>query len=253
VSALRSPDSTWAKAARGAGGGKAPMTDMGGTRSTGGARRLAEIAQALRKGQRFPITRLTILKALCRAPRDAALFALHLAAAAHREIERGQRPGHITADAWKHHQALAAEAMAAMREPAARPSARSTSRLRDILSRVEEAQSAHVNIPFGVARQITDRPLLIIEYALRTRVSPEEAPDLGYRIGRAFAEQYDPQHGTGLIPTSAPFVETIAEFWSRHLLGRPPAPGVMKREPSATRGALTAPPPRRGPRSCCDR
>jgi hypothetical protein len=222
------------------------MTDMGGTRSAGSVRRLAEIAQALRQGQGFPITRLTILKALCRDPRDAALFALHLATAAHREIERGRRPGHIAPDVWKHHQALAAEAMAAMREHHARPSARSTSRLRDILSRVEEVQSTYMHIPFGVARQITDRPLLIIEYALRTLVSPEEAPHLGYQIGRAFAERYDPEHGTGLVPASAPFVETIAEFWSRHLLGRPPGASPAP-APQRPRKAVALPSPRRPP------
>lgn len=223
------------------------MTDTGSTRSAGAVRRLAEIAQTLRQGQGFPITRLTILKTLCRDPSDAALFALHLATAAHREIERGRRPGHITPDAWKYHQALAAEAMTAMRERAARPSARSTSRLRDILSRVEEAQSTYVNIPFGVARQITDGSLLIIEYALRTLVSPEEAPQLGYQIGRAFAERYDPEHGTGLVPASAPFVETIAEFWSRHLLGRPPGPSPRAPAPQKPRKTASPSPRRRRP------
>ena len=223
------------------------MTDTGGTSSAAALRHLTAIAPALRQGQTFSITRLTILKTLCRDPRDAALFALHLATAAHREIERGPRPRHIDADAWKHHQALAAEAMAAMREHPARPSVQSMSRLQDILSRVESVQNTLVRVPFGEARNITDRPLLIIEYALRILASPHEATPLGYRIARAFAERYDPEHGTGLIPASAPFVEQIAAFWSRHLLGRPlgASPAHTLRKP---RKAIAPPNPRRAPR-----
>ena len=223
------------------------MTNTRSTSSAATVRQLAAIAPALRQGQAFSITRLTNLKALCRDPRDAALFALHLATAVHREIERGPRPRHIDPDAWKRHQALAAEAMAAMRERPARPSMQSRSRLQDILSRVESVQSTFVHVPFGEARTITDMPLLIIEYALRTLVSPRESTHLGYRIARAFAERYDPAHGTGLIPASAPFVEEIAEFWSRHILGHPlgASPAPTPRKP---RKAVAPPGSRRAPR-----
>jgi hypothetical protein len=223
------------------------MMDTRSTSSASAVRHLTAIAPALRQGQAFSITRLTILKALCRDPRDAALFALHLATAAHREIECGPRPRDIDPAAWQRHRALAAEAMKAMREHPARPSVQSMSRLRDILSRVESLQNTFVHVPFGEARNITDRPLLIIEYALRILVSPHDATHLGYRIARAFAERYDPKHGTGLIPASAPFVEEIAEFWSRHLLGRPPgaSPAPAPRKP---RKAVARPSPRRAPR-----
>ncbi|MFT3773313.1 MAG: hypothetical protein QM820_48660 [Minicystis sp.] len=227
--------------------GKEPMMDTGSGSSAAAIRHLAAIAPALRKGQTFSITRLTILKSLCRAPRDAALFALHLATAANREIEHGPRPRHIDPGAWRRHRDLVAEAMAAMREHLARPSTQSMLRLRDILSRVEGVQNTFVPVPFGQARNITDTPLLIIEYALRTLVSPHEAMHLGYRIARAFAERYDPEHGTGLIPASAPFVEEIAEFWSRHARERPlgasPAP-----TPRKSRKAVAQPSPRKAPR-----
>lgn len=108
-------------------------------------------------------------------------------------------------------------------------------------------QNTFVHVPFGEARNITTRPLLIIEYALRNLVSPDEATHLGYRIARAFAERYDPKHGTGLIPASAPFVEEIAEFWSRHLLGRPPGASPAP-TPRKSRKVVAPPSPRRAPR-----
>ena len=32
-------------------------------------------------------------------------------------------------------------------------------------------------------------------------------------MARVYAERYDPRHGTGLVPESAPLVRDIAEFW----------------------------------------
>jgi len=42
--------------------------------------KLAEIAQELREGERFEITRLTRIKALCEEPQAAADFTIYIAA-----------------------------------------------------------------------------------------------------------------------------------------------------------------------------
>lgn len=48
---------------------------------------LAQIASGLEQGDRFNITRLTILKALCANPKAAAKFALHIAKLAQKRIK----------------------------------------------------------------------------------------------------------------------------------------------------------------------
>ena len=56
--------------------------------------------------------------------------------------------------------------------------------------------------------------------ALEIVLRPWALGDLGYHLARRYAERYDPRHGTGLIPSSAPMVENIAEFWGKYFLGR---------------------------------
>ena len=199
----------------------------------GRVRRLAATAAALREGRNFPVTRLTVIKALCREPRDAALFVTHLAVAARDQIVSGRRPRHLAPEVWEHHKALAVEAVVAMQEHMTRASARSKPRLADVLGRVERTQDKVVPVAWGQARVIDDRFLLIIEYALQCLLSPQAGPQLAYRAARAFAERYDPRYGTGLIPESAPFVEEIAAFWSGHHLGRATAelPAPKPRKP----------------------
>ena len=47
------------------------------------------------------------------------------------------------------------------------------------------------------------------EIVLRTY----EAPIWAYQAAKDYAERYDARYWSGLIPSSAPMVEEIAEFW----------------------------------------
>ena len=67
---------------------------------------------------------------------------------------------------------------------------------------------------------IESRELLAVETALECVLHSWASSDLGYRLGRQYAERYNSRYGSGLIPESAPFVEDIAEFWGKHFLGR---------------------------------
>jgi hypothetical protein len=209
------------------------VTDTKDKRLAERVRRLAETAASLHEGRNFPITRLTVIKALCREPRDATLFTVHLAVLARDQIVGGQRPQHLDQDVWERHKALAVEAVGVMQEHLAQASAQSRLRLADVLERVHGMQNKVVPVAWGVARVVDDRFLLIIEGALQCLLSPQAGPQLAYQTARQFAERYDPRYGTGLIPASAPFVEEIAAFWSRHHLGRAPAelPGPKPRKP----------------------
>lgn len=200
---------------------------------------LAEMAAALRKGAKFNITRLTVLKTLAREPRDAARFVLHLAVASRDQMLRGPRPREVPPEDWDHHKALAVEAVAAMEKHLERTSTEPTSGLRDILARVKSVQTTVRPVAWGrQVREIIDLPLLVIEDAVRCMVQPQEAPEIAYEAARNFAQRYDPSHGTGLVRASAPFVETIAAFWNQHL----PAPAPEPRRKAAARPRPPTPP-----------
>ena len=55
-------------------------------------RKFADIAEALRRGQHFEITRLTSLKGLCKDPGAARSFALFLAVHARKKAEEKKAP-----------------------------------------------------------------------------------------------------------------------------------------------------------------
>ena len=61
----------------------------------------------------------------------------------------------------------------------------------------------------------------VIENALKSILRDEEAPFWLYQAARDYAERYDPRHGTGLIPSSAPMMQEITE--SGELVGKRPA------------------------------
>jgi hypothetical protein len=74
-------------------------------------RKLARIADELRDGADFSITRLTTVKGLCDDPEAAARFVLHLARLAKDKMETEHRPDHVEPARWSHYRALAAGAV----------------------------------------------------------------------------------------------------------------------------------------------
>jgi hypothetical protein len=163
------------------------------------------MAEALRRGDDFPITRLTSLKGLCKDPRAAWRFALFLAEHAGEKVAQGRCP--------ERDKALAAQAVSAMKAYMDEPSPERGSRLRSLLREVEAEQDETRRVGWNQVRMISNRDLLVIENALRSIVFIVEAPTWLYQAARDYAERYDPRHGTGLIPASAPMVREIADFW----------------------------------------
>ena len=168
-------------------------------------RKLDEIADGLRRGQHFEITRLTSLKGLCKEPRAAWRFALFLAEQAGRKIAQAECP--------ERDKALAFQSVSAMAEYMENPSPERGTRLPSLLREVEAEQDESRRVGWNQVRMIRNRDLLVIENALRSIVFIVEAPTWLYQAARDFAERYDSRHGTGLIPASAPMMQEIADFW----------------------------------------
>jgi DNA-binding MarR family transcriptional regulator len=179
-------------------------------------RKLAQLPQEARRRQfAVSVTRLTVLKSLCRQPDVANRFVTFLARKTLERVEQGKhrssRPRGATDLA---HREMMSEALAGMQAWQRRPSEKLRQELRDLLRRMRAEQNEYKNIPWGAARIIRDWELLLFEHALQCLLrSPHEAGHWAYQMARDYAERYDPSHGTGLTPASAPLVQDIADFW----------------------------------------
>ena len=88
--------------------------------------------------------------------------------------------------------------------------------LKIILDQLKHLQNKYENQRWGAVRLIESSDTLLIEKSIQCILSPEDFRLWAYRVGREYAEKYDPSYGTGLIPESAPFMEDIVEFWIQY-------------------------------------
>lgn len=167
------------------------------------------------------MTRLTVLKTLCQDVRGGTRFLVHLAAAARDQMGREPHRRGRTAQEWARQQRLASRAVAAMKRYLASPSEQGAERLFELLGQVFRVQDTYEPGPWGGLRIITNRFLLVVEYALHGVLSPAALPQWAYRAARQFAERYDSRFPSGLVPKSAPMVEEMADFWCRYHFKRP--------------------------------
>ncbi len=171
-------------------------------------RKFAEIAEALRRGQRFEITRLTSLKGLCKDPRAARSFAMFLAVHARKKALEKKAPERV--------EQLMARAITGMKTFLDEPNKEQKERLYPLLREMEQEQNEYKRISWGMVRIVHSMELVVVENALKSILRDHEAPIWLYQAARDYAERYDSRHGTGLIPSSAPMVQEIADFWRDH-------------------------------------
>jgi hypothetical protein len=175
--------------------------------------KLEEIAESLRQGGDFPVTRLTTLKGLCEDPKAAGAFALFLV----RKIQRRMREKHAP----KRYRELVNRAVREMKPYLEQPTDERKERLWSLWHEMKEEQSEYRPISWGTLRIIKSMELLVAEKCLESILRSHEASFWLYQASRDYAERYDARHPYGLTPKSAPLVEEIAAFWRDYFgLGR---------------------------------
>jgi hypothetical protein len=168
-------------------------------------RKFSDMVEALRRGQHFEITRLTSLKGLCKDPRAARSFAMFLAVHARKWAEEKKSTDRI--------KGLMDGAITEIGSYPDDPTKERKERLYDLLREIELEQDEYKRISWGQVRIVHSMELVVVENALKSILSDHEAPTWLYQAARDYAERYDPRHGTGLIPASAPMMQEIADFW----------------------------------------
>jgi hypothetical protein len=216
------------------------------------ARKLAHLPDEARQSRfAVSVTRLTVLKSLCAQPEVANRFVTYLARKVLERVEqrkgRAARPKGATDLA---HREMMSEAVAGMEAWQQRPTGGLRQALGDLQRRMQAEQNEYKNIPWGAVRVVTDWELFLFEQALGCLLHPREAGPWAYQMARDYAERYDPSHGTGLTPASAPLLQDIADFWVREV-------GITDEElatPVRERQAKgESPPARKADRSATDR
>ena len=168
-------------------------------------RKFADLAEGLRRGQHFEITRLTTLKGLCKEPGAARSFALFLAVHARKKAEEKKVTEKI--------KGLMDRAIVEVESYLEDPTKERKERLHPLLREIEGEQDESKRIGWGQVRIVHSTELVVVENALKSILREAEAPIWLYQAARDYAERYDPRHGTGLIPSSAPMMQEIADFW----------------------------------------
>ena len=182
---------------------------------------LVKMAQDLRQGEHFNITRLTSMKSLCADPDAAGQFCLHLAKLTKIKLNEKMPPNHLEAETWLKCKGLVSEAITGMTNYLSEPTEESKDSLQKLLSRVQAVNNKYKNQAWGPIRVIQSSDVLLVEKALYGVLQPSESSQWGYQIAREYAERYHPSYGNGLIPDSALLIEDIADFWCQYHFDKP--------------------------------
>jgi len=171
-------------------------------------KKLSEIADELRQGKDFPVTRLTTIKSLCVEPEAAAAFALFLAQRIQSKMRQEQSP--------ERYRELVDRAVKELKPYLTDPTAERKERLSSLCREIEAEQNEYEKIGWNMVRMVRSKDLVVVEESLKSVLKPYEAPIWAYHAAKDYAERYDARHGSGLIPRSAPMVDEIAGFWREY-------------------------------------
>jgi hypothetical protein len=176
------------------------------------ARKLLRLAEELRTGKSFRITRLTVLKRLCAEWESAAPFACYLADLSQNHF-RTAPPPLLDAERLEAFRNRIATAVSCIHSYMGTPTRDADLALRAARRELQSAQSETRDTRWATVRTIHSRDALVVENAVHCILDPRNSATWGYRLGCAYAERYDLRHGSGLVPESAPLVREIAGFW----------------------------------------
>ena len=154
------------------------------------------------------ITRLTTIKSLCAEPEAATAFALFLAQRIQRKMRQKKYP--------KQFRELVDRAIKELTPYLADPTEERKARLSSLCREMESEQNEYKKIGWNMGRMLKSMDLFLVEECVRSVLSRSEAPFWAYHASKDYAVRYDARYGSGLIPSSAPMVEEIAEFWRKY-------------------------------------
>ncbi len=180
-------------------------------------KKLVQVANELPASRGFNITRLTVIKSLCKEIETASSFVMYLSQLTKERMDKEKRPDYIPKNKWLQHKELVNEAVLMMGDYVVqrKTEGRKTA-VQETLSRMRQLQNEYRRHKWGHVRIIESSETLLVEKALECILSESECSFWAYQVAREYAERYNSSYGTGLIPESAPFMNDIVAFWIRY-------------------------------------
>ena len=183
-----------------------------------GLQKLEQIEFDLQQGATyFSITRLVVLKKLCKNKIARHNFAKYL-------CERTYKACIGSKSIRENMKSLIGEALQLMElvvvhnEKTGKPGYPNQSKKKletiynELIAYQNQTRSGHYGIQI---RTIINMNLFMIELGIKCFLFEEE--DTGYEIGKHYSEKYNTKYGTGLIPESLANVQDIVAFWKSYL------------------------------------
>ncbi|MEM7534400.1 MAG: hypothetical protein AAF639_19620 [Chloroflexota bacterium] len=177
--------------------------------------KLAQMADELRQGEYFNITRLTTVKSFCKDEEAARQFVIHIAKRAHANMTQMEKPRMLDAERWASFLSLADDAMLLLDTYQGELTDEYRQALSAVKSNLAKAQNEYRDIGWNTVRMVYSYELLIIENSIGVLLSRYGVEKLAYQVARDYAEKDDPRYGAGLSMESAPMVQDIVDFWER--------------------------------------
>jgi hypothetical protein len=169
---------------------------------------LSKIAEALRQGNRYHVTRLTIIKSFCTEPEAAPAFALFLSLRIQKKMRNKKYRQQF--------RELVDRAVSELKSPLADPAEEGKRRLLSLYEEMKSEDREYKKSGWNVGRMLKYCDLVLVEECLRMVLNTSEAPFWAYHASKDYVVRSDARYGSGLIPNSAPFVEEIVEFWRNY-------------------------------------
>ena len=151
--------------------------------------RLSQIADDLRAGKSFSVTRLTTLKSLCADRAACQTFALHIAKLAKQKMDARHKPDHIDASRWLTFRQTVEKAIVDLEKAQKQGIEKHRSRLLKLLQELKSLQDTYENQRWGPVRIISNSETLVVEYAVECFLTSSQAPHWAYRLARTYAEE----------------------------------------------------------------
>ena len=96
------------------------------------------------------------------------------------------------------------------------PTEERKARLGALCKEIASEQKEYKKVGWSLVRMLKSSDLLVVEECLRSVLERSNAPFWAYQAAKDYAVSYDARYGFGLIPSSAPMVEEIVEFWRNY-------------------------------------
>ena len=166
-------------------------------------------------GFAISITRLTVIKYLCKDSLAMCGYALEIAKKTKTRIEYKENEKDIKKTVNLSLKIMNSIMKQSKEQNSLEINADDEKQIQRLLSAFCSYQNDRKRVHWSDVRLIKNWQILIIEDALNCFEYSEE-PRKGYELTRIYTEKYDPSFGTGLIPKSKELLLDVTRYWKKY-------------------------------------